>query len=429
VEADFGPEDEGPFFSWVPPEDRLWRHPSEAPSGQPDGTVTTPPPPSALASVRQVLESANGRLLAVALLAGVLGALVATAVGLFAGTFSDQKTIIRSVPEVSLAARNGNPGSGSGAVAWREIDNEVAPAVVNISVSGPSGTVDGSGLALLDGGDGQAYVVTDISLIATMQSTGTAGSFTVTMLSGRQVSGRLVGQDPLSGLAVLRVPNDHLIFPTLGSVADIQVGDQVMVVGSRSASGGSVFEGLVSAQDQTVPITQGSDLDNLIALSTPQTSASSDGGPLLDDQGQVVGITVHLQSTDTAATGLTFAVPIDEATNVAQELVDGVKVSHPWLGISDAHDLVPALAHQMGISGGAAASIVLSGGPASRAGLKPGDVVTSFNGQNVASTGSLLSRLYQFQPGHVASITFLHAGKTITSKIEVINEPSDSPAD
>jgi S1-C subfamily serine protease len=429
VEADFGPEDEGPFFSWVPPEDRLWRHPSEVPSGHPGGTVpANHRVASAFAALRRALDSANGKVLSVAVLAGVIGAVAATTIGMLSGAFTDQTTVIRSAPAISLAADNPNAASATGAVAWRAIDDSVAPSVVNIAVTTPGGTVDGSGLLLLDGGAGDAYVVTDRSLMATMESTGTVGSFQITLPSGGSVAGRLVGQDALSGLAVLSVPSDGLTFPTLGSVADIQVGDQVMVVGSRSASGGSVFQGLVSGQDQTVPVAQGADLDNLIAISSTQTSASSDGGPLLDDQGQVVGITVRLQGTDSADTGLTFAVPIDEAVSVAQKLIDGEAVSHPWLGISGAHDLAPATAHQLGVSGGSAATVVLSGGPAARAGLQPGDVVTSFDGQSVASTGALLSRMYQSQPGHVASLTFLHDGKTIHSKVEVVDEPSDSPA-
>jgi putative serine protease PepD len=352
---------------------------------------------------------------------------VATAVGLLSGVFKDQTTIFRSVPEVSLAADNGNSNAASGAVAWRSIDDAVAPSVVNISVSSPSGTVAGSGLVLLDGGARAAYVVTDRSLLGTMESTATGGSFNITLLSGHHLQGKLIGQDPLSGLAVLAVPNDHLMFPTLGSVADMHLGDQVMVVGSQDGSGGSVFQGLVAAQDQTVGITQGSDLDDLIAVSTSQTSSSSDGGPLLNAQGRVVGITLSLQPTNSTESGLTFAVPIDEAINVSQEIVDGQHVDHPWIGISGAHDLAPALTNQLGIPGGSEASIVESGGPAARAGLSSGDVITAFDGQTVTSTGNLLSQLFQCQPGRAVQITFLHGGKTITSKIEVINEPVDGP--
>jgi S1-C subfamily serine protease len=427
VEADFGPEDEGPFFSWLPPEDRLWRHPSEVPSQRPGGPAGAHRGSSAFRALRHLLDSANGRILTVAVVAGVIGAVAATAVGVFSGVFKDQTTIFRSVPEVSLAADNGNSNAASGAVAWRAIDDAVAPAVVNIAVSSPSGTVAGSGLVLLDGGARAAYVVTDRSLLGTMESTGTGGSFNITLLSGRHLQGKLVGQDPLSGLAVLSVPNDHLMFPTLGSVSEMHLGDQVMVVGSRDGSGGSVFEGLVSAQDQTVAITQGSDLDNLIAVSTSQTSSSSDGGPLLNAQGRVVGITLSLQPTNSTDSGLTFAVPIDEAINVTQEIVNGQKVDHPWLGISGAHDLAPALTDELGIAGGSEVSTVESGGPAGRAGLSSGDVITDFDGQTVTSTGSLLSRLYQSRPGHTAQITFLHDGKTITSKIQVLNEPADGP--
>jgi putative serine protease PepD len=420
VEPDPGLEDDGPFFAWLPPEDRLWRHPSEVPAARPGGGLHGA---ASLAPAGHAWVSSRGstKTWSIALVAGIVGALAASGIGMAIGSFDHQTTVIRSVypsSPVTLAY------TGDGAsINWSAIDDALAPSVVAITVTGASGPATGSG-TLLMGASHEAYVVTDSSLIASATATGSIGSIAVAFLSGQQVQGHLVGQDPLSGLAVLSVPDVQQTFPALGSVAQLHVADQVMAIGAPGAPGGSVLTGTVTAENSTVDMSDGSSMDNLIAVSPAPVPPTLAGGPLVNQFGEVVGITVSVDPTDSIDQGLTFAVPVDEAEHVAQQMLADETVTHPWLGLYDSTDLSSAVARAKGIAGGALAGAVVPGSPASRAGIEPDDIITSLNGHAVTSAGSLTAVLSACEPGRATPISFIHDGEPTTTEVVIRNQPA-----
>ena len=409
--SDFGLEDEGPFFPWLPPEDRLWRHPSEA------GDTEPPEPggggrggPGSVASWLQSATSGPARIWTVAIVAGVIGAMAASGVGFLSGAFTSPTTVIRpmlsSSPAVTLATV-GAPGAN-----WTAVDKTVAPYVVAISISGPDGPQTGSGLLMISD-PSRAYIVTDRSLIGSATGADDLGPIGVTFTSGKQAKGRLVGQDPLSGLAVIAVPNLQDTLPTLGSVGELAVANSVMAIGAPSLQGGSVFPGAVTAENQVVAVADGSDLDNMLEVSgTPAPAVA--GGPLVDQYGHVVGITIDVDPADGADQNVTFAVPVDVAERVAQQIVQGQKVTHPWLGLYDSTDDSPF---------GALAVGVTPNSPASRIGLSPTDVITSLNNHPVTSAGTLTALLSECQSGARARISFIRDGKTMSESVVVSNQP------
>jgi putative serine protease PepD len=424
VGSDFGLEDEGPFFPWLPPEDRLWRHPSEAADSQPSGTEAGAGKGSgSITNWLHAATSGPGRIWTVAIVAGVIGAVAASGVGFVSGAFVQPTTVIRSVlstsPAVTLATV-----SGTG-VDWTSVDKAVAPSVVAISLTSADGPETGSGLLLIDGSD-EAYVVTDRSLIGSATDADDLGPIEVTFISGKQTKGRLVGQDPLSGLAVIAVPNVLGTFPTLGSVAELSVANPVMAIGALNLQGGSVFPGSVTAENREVDVASGGNAENMIAVSGTPVAPSVAGGPLVDQYGRVVGITVNLNPTDTTDQNLTFAVPVDEAEQVAREIVSGQKVTHPWLGLYDSVDLSSGVAHEDGLVGGALAVGVTPNSPASRIGLAPTDIITSLNGQPVTSAGTLTALLSACQPNDRAKLSFIRDGRTMHTTVVVSNQPYDS---
>ncbi len=413
VGSDFGLEDEGPFFPWLPPEDRLWRHPSEAgDSGSSSADAGGQGGSGSVASRLHSATSGPGRIWTVAIVAGVIGAVAASGVGFLSGAFVQPTTVIRpllsSSPAVTLATV-GAPG-----VNWTAVDKAVAPSVVAISISGPDGPQTGSGLLMMNG-PSQDYVVTDRSLIGSATDADDLGPIGVTFISGKQTKGRLVGQDPLSGLAVIAVPNIQETFPTLGSEGELAVANSVMAIGAQNLQGGSVFPGAVTAENQVVDVTDGTNLENMIAVSgTP--AAAVLGGPLVDQYGRVVGITVDVDPTDATDQNVTFAVPVDEVERVAEQIVQGEKVTHPWLGLYDSVDN----------PFGALAVGVTPNSPASRIGLAPTDVITSLNGQPVTSAGTLAALLNRCQPSDRARISFIRDGKTVNATVVVSNQPYSS---
>jgi putative serine protease PepD len=353
----------------------------------------------------------------VALLAGLIGALAASGLGMVSGLFQQKTTVVRAVMAtgsvVTLASQGGT------AVDWSVVDQNIAPAVVSIQVTAPQGPATGSGLVLMSV-DGQAYIVTDSSLVAQ------GGSIQVTFAGGEQYKAKLVRDDPISGLGVISVANRPPVPGAfLGSVAGLPVASPVLVVGAPTSSGGYVFAGSVSAEDQEVDLASGPVMQNLIAVSgSPLPSPAAAGGPLVNQNGQVVGITLSLNPADSADQNLTYAVPVDVVQHIAQQLIDGAMPTHPWIGVVNADDITPGMAQSLHLAGGAQVGAVWPGSPASKIGMEPNDIITAFNGQPVTSSGVLTELLYgSAQPNRSAAISYLHKGKPLHTTVTVTDQP------
>jgi S1-C subfamily serine protease len=328
VDPDDGMEEEGPYLAWVPPDDRLWRHPSEGPAQEgPNATQADDHggagkggPPSGQSGWAQHPVT---RIWMVAIVAGLVGAVVASGVGLITGAFEARTTVVRSVvptaPTVTLASATSN------SVNWTAVDDAIAPSVVEIQVTTASGPATGSGV-VFEPGSGETYIVTDSALVS--GATGIQVSF----VAGQQYHGQVVGTDPLSGLAIVAVaaPTWEQSFPPLGTVATLRLANPVLALGARANAPASIFSGSIAAEDREVELTGGSTMENVIAVSgsspLPNTAA---GGPLIDQQGEVVGITLSLNPTNSTDQGLLFAVPVDVAVHVAQQLLARTSVTHP----------------------------------------------------------------------------------------------------
>jgi serine protease Do len=192
------------------------------------------------------------------------------------------------------------------------------------------------------------------------------------------------------------------------------------------APGGSTFSGLVAAEDQEVALTGGNVMENMIAVSGADLPASAAGGPLVDQNGRVIGVTVNISPTENTDQGFTFAVPIDVAEHVTAALLSHAHVTHPWLGVSNLADLSSSVAQQYGLQGGAQVLSVTPNTPAARLGLGPNDIITSVNGQSVTSTGTLTHILTGCQPGRPVGITFIHQGRSLQGSLMVVNQPNSS---
>jgi S1-C subfamily serine protease len=353
-----------------------------------------------------------------AVVAAIVGAVAATGVGMLTGAFEQQTMVVHSVaptaPTVTLSAT-------AGSVNWSSVDDAVAPSVVGIQVTTASGPATGSGLLFVPGA-GDSYIVTDSSLVAG------ASGISVTLVGGQQFKGKVVGSDAMTGLAVVGVaiPSSYQAFPTLGSVGELRLAYPVLAIGARADAPASVFSGSVTAEDRAVDVTGGSTMENLIAVSgsTPLPSSEA-GGPLVDQNGRVVGITVNLDPTDSSDQSLVFAVPVDVAWHVTQQLLSKSRVTHPWLGVVNADDVTSAVADQYGVSGAAVVGQVAPGSPAGRMGLRPNDIITSMNGQAVTSSGTLTQILFsQAVPGRGMIIRYVHNGKFDQGEVHVTDEPS-----
>jgi serine protease Do len=349
----------------------------------------------------------------VALLAGLIGAIATSTIGMTTGAFDHQTTVVH--PLISTGPTQTVATEAGSSVNWSRVDDVIAPAVVDIDVSTASGPAAGSGF-LFAPGDRETYVITDSALVAN------ANDIHVTFNSGDQYHARLVGQDPVSGVALIAVPTWDRYFPTFGTVANLQFANQLMAVGARTASG-SVFQGSVTAEDRSVDVAGGVTMQNLIGVSGPPLPSAAAGGPLVDDQGNVVGITLSLDPVTASDQALTFAVPVDVAIHVVRQMLSANHVTHPWLGVASASDITSGEAEQYGLPGGAQVEQVATGSPASRVGLSPSDIITSFDKQPVTSSGSLTQLVSQAQIGQRIMISYLHLGKPMQASVVLSDQP------
>jgi S1-C subfamily serine protease len=398
-----GHEEDEPFFPWLPPDDRLWRHPSELSSGQ------VPPTMSAFG------RRWDRRVWGAALLAGVIGAAAASGVIVWLGAIGGPTTVVRPIEQVADQVTSDiTPASNPKESDVVTIADQVRPAIVELMVDGNQGKATGSGVIFRSDG----YALTNYHVVEG------ANSIMAVTSDGRQVKCRLVGADAETDIAVVKLQGVATRrVATLGTAGDLKVGELAIAIGSPLglAGGPSVTVGVISALGREVDASSGPQLLDMIQTDAPIAEGSS-GGALIDPDGDVVGITTAVAVNDQGPQGLGFATPIDTARDAADQLISGHRVTHVWLGVSGA-DIDGATANQLGIAGGAVVEQVAGNSPAAKAGLEVSDVITQVDGRGVSSMGSLMADLAAHRPGDWVSISFMHNNRMHTTTTQVIERP------
>ena len=382
------PDDGEPFRRPPAPDDRVWRHPSEIGQGA-DGprrtsfqanvrahprTSTRPYTPHSLWSV--ALVSALGASL-------LTGGLV-IAVGGIVTRHDRVRTMAADVAAPPATAVEPVVG----------IAERVRPSIAQVRAQRPGGDVSASGVFFRS--DGQ--VLTNAHVVDG------ATAVNVVLASGRQLPGRVVGSDPVTDAAVVKVDGGPFPVAELGSAVDLKVGQTAVAMGSplALAGGPSVSVGVISALHRSVRTPGNMSLFDMIQTDA-SISPGSSGGALLDARGRVIGITTAIGVTDTGPEGVGFATPIDVARSVADELISTGRATHPWIGI-EGTDLDGATALDLDLDGGAMVNSVRPGTPADAAGLAARDVIVAVDGQPVLSMGALVATLRTHQPGDVVTV-------------------------
>ena len=377
MEFDDGLDDDpSSYRTPPPPDDRLWRHPSEVLSKR----------------------SAGDRTWLVASISGLVGALLASGVVIAAGGLnggSTERVVERQ--EVPVQTVASTPSSES-VVA---IAQRARAAIAQIQVEGKDGDASGSGVVFQSDG----HVLTNFHVIDG------ADAVKVELDSGRQLTAKVVGSDPENDVAVLKVDGGPFPVASLGSAVDLRVGQSAIAIGSPLglAGGPSVTVGVVSALHRRLDTRTGPPLLDMIQTDAPISPGSS-GGALLDANGAVIGLTTAVATTD-GAQGLGFAIPIDIARSSAEQLIAGGKVVHVWLGV-EGTDVDPTTANEMSLDGGALIGNVVKGSPADKSGLQARDVIVAVDNQPVKTMGALVVALRARTPGSTVSLE-IRRGKDV----------------
>ena len=252
-----------------------------------------------------------------------------------------------------------------------------------------------------------------------------ASSVELTLDDGRTVKARVIGTDPKSDLALLKV-DEKGTYPYV-RLADKQprVGDWVVAIGNPFGLGGTVTSGIVSARGRDIGA---GPYDDFLQIDAPINRGNS-GGPTFNLKGEVVGVNTAIASPSGGSVGLAFAIPAATVESVVAQLKDSGTVSRGYLGVQ-IQPLTKDLAEGLGLdrSKGALVNSTESGTPAAKAGLRSGDVLTSVNGQPVADARDLSRRIAGLKPGSKVEIVYLRGGKEQTAEVELGLLPSGKTA-
>jgi serine protease Do len=277
-------------------------------------------------------------------------------------------------------------------------------------------------------GQGSGFIIDGSGLIATNNHVvGEAASVRVELADGREMAAKVIGTDPQTDLALLKVEAGGAPLPTVrfGDSDATRVGEWVVAMGNPFGLGGSATAGIVSARGRQIGA---GPYDDFIQTDAPINPGNS-GGPLFNTAGEVIGVNTAIYSPSGANAGIGFAVPSRLAQQVIAQLKDGGRVERGWLGVSMQRmdgDLAQAMGAQE--SKGALVAAVEPNSPAARGGLRPGDVVVGVNGRPVASPRDLATAVAEAKPGTAAAIAVLRDGERTEHRVTVGEPPRSRTA-
>ena len=371
----------------------------------------------------------NGKRVARSAVALVLAAAMGFAGGFVGAKFGGSgKVVIQQVAPSSTAdSASGSDSSITAAsssgssLTTEQVADLVSPSVVVITTEqvvysqwswyGQNQVESGAGSGVIISSDG--YILTCAHVVD--------GASTITVTIGdKDYTATLVGEDTTSDIAVIKIDADGLTPATVGNSDSLKVGQSVMAVGNPLGElGGTVTGGMISALNRSVTI-QGSSAVNTMSLIQMDASVSpgNSGGGLFNMNGELVGI-VNAKSSSSDAEGLGFAIPINDAIKVAQELLEnGYVTGRPYLGITYLAVTDAQTASQLGVNAyGVYVVEVVKGGPAEKAGLQAGDRIVSVDGTEIASKDDLGTLMQKHAAGDTLSITIAREGQMQTVNV------------
>src|ERR1035437_1661241 len=358
---------------------------------------------------------------------------VVAAVLASAGTYAATRTDVASSPLAQISAgpttSSAQVGGSATTPNWSVTAATVSPSVGASRVTSGQGGGQGSGVIF----DTKGHILTNNHVVA---AGGAGSTLSGTLNDKRTYDATVVGTDPSTDLAVIKLTNapTDLKAIALGDANAIKVGDQVMAVGNPLGLAGTVTTGIVSALNrpvttsdaQTAPAQQTT--SDPVVTNAIQTSAAinpgNSGGALVNDSGQLIGINSAIASLGSSSgsssqsgnIGIGFAIPVNEARSIADQLISTGKATHPYLGVSSKDGVV---ADGSAKRAAAVLTTIVAGTPADKAGLQAGDAITAVNGNSIDGSLSLVAQIHELAVGQTVTLTVVRSGqhKNVTATL------------
>ena len=364
-----------------------------------------------------------------ALLAGLLSSTALAGLGVGAASFAETQP--QPAPIQPAQPAQALPG-------FTDLVTRVRPAVVSVTTdlkpqAPGEGTSTPFGMMMPQHPQavqarGSGFIIDPDGVIVTNNHVvQNAKSVSVTLSDGTELPAKIIGRDPRTDLAVLRVDAGRkLAYVALGNSTDVKVGEWVVAMGNPYGLGGTVTAGIVSARGRDIG--EGP-YDDFLQIDAPINRGNS-GGPLFTQDGQVVGVNTAILSPTGGSIGIGFAIPSNIVKTVVADLEKSGHVTRGYLGV-EAQQVSPAMAAALNLPkqnperAGALVAQIESDSPAAKAGLQPGDVITSVDGKAVGNPRDLARRIAAVKPGDEAKIEVLQGGQTKTVSVKVTSLPSE----
>jgi putative serine protease PepD len=358
--------------------------------------------------------------------------------GIYAATSGGGATKTVAAPTAAATA-TAQDTSSSSQLTVSQIYKQSSKSVVEVDVTSVSSNnqpfpFGGQGQGEVQG-QGTGWVYDSKGDIVTNQHVvDGATKVRVTFADGSTYKAKVIGSDPSTDIAVIRVdaPSSELQPLTLGDSSKVAVGDGVVAIGDPFGLDNTVTSGIVSAVDREITAPDNAPITNAIQTDAAINHGNS-GGPLFNLQGEVIGVTAQIESNSGGNDGIGFAIPSSTVKSIADQLIAKGSVQHALLGV-EVQTVPASAASQLGTSAGVAVKQVQSGTAASKAGLKGStgsktlagvsyptgnDVITAFNGTKVTTSQQLRALIDAHKPGDTVKLTVVHGGKTRTVEVKL----------
>ncbi|MFB8108361.1 S1C family serine protease [[Kitasatospora] papulosa] len=385
------------------------------PWGAPRQPLSHPGPGQGVDDVRH-RKARRGTVLVGAALLALLAGGIGGGVGAYVERNGGLTTV--ELPQSGRDAGGRAPDSVAGIAA------SALPGVVTLHVNGSAESGTGTGFVL----DDRGHILTNNHVVA---PAGSNGDITVTFSGGESAAAEIVGKDSGYDLAVVKVTGVSGLTPLpLGNSDNVRVGDPVVAIGAPFDLSNTVTSGIISAKER--PITaggekgDGTDVSYVDALQTDAPiNPGNSGGPLVDAEARVIGINSAIRAADSGSgldggqsgsIGLGFAIPINQGKRVAEELISTGKATHPVIGVTLDMEFTGDGAKVGGKAAGGA-SAVTEGGPADKAGIRSGDIITEVEGQRVHSGEELIVKIRAHRPGDRLGLVLTRGGKELSKTL------------
>ena len=349
-------------------------------------------------------SSSNLNLLFVGVIAGVIGGILGSNAS--TGWIPYRANLVSSTSTIER-----KPDSVAG------IAQRVLPSVVSIATESSAGGGTGSGFIIDSGG----MILTNNHVVDEVAING--GVIRVTLNNGQNYEGTIVGRDAPYDLAVIKIAATNLPALQFGDSDKVAVGDSVIAIGSPLGLAGTVTLGIISAKNRAVTAgTGGSESSFINALQTDAAiNPGNSGGPLVDATGAVIGVNSAIASLSSSSKsqvgsiGLGFAIPINQARRTAEQLIKTGKATYPIMGLS-----LNMSSTGNGAQVATVPAAILKGGPAERAGIRPGDLITAFDGKEITSADELIVAVRSHEVGDTIKLTYFRNGKSTDVSLTLV---------